>query len=538
MERVSEQGLASCALCGEASTVGELAEGRWLAPEARRRLARGDPGWRRDDGACPACVQHLLLEMLLEKGEAALHDAVQKVWPLDAEAAFGALPTPLRVHAHPRYSGAGVTVALVDAAFSPHPDLVRPRNRIKAWVDASREPVNLVRYGPDEVPEWPGSGAADPGQWHGLMTSAVAAGNGALSHGLYRGLAPEAELVLIQVRGASGRIGNASIARALDWLRWEAADLSVRVVSLSLGGDPVAPLAGNPVDDAVAALVRRGLTVVVASGNDGERRLVPPGTAPDALTIGGIDDKNTLDHAAREMWRSNYGEAAGGALKPELVAPSLWVVAPILPATALAEEARSLFERRASGDSTSEARLSALKMVSPHYQHVEGTSFAAPLVAGVVACMVEANSALTPRRIRELLVATAQPVTGAAVERQGAGALDAGRAVTLAAADRHSKRADFAASPQVTSDSVEFLLHDHRARTVSVSGSWDGWQRPGAAAQELEAGLWRASMARPGRGEHHYKFLLDGRVWLADPGNPLRAHDGYGAWNSVLVSSR
>ena len=42
-------------------------------------------------------------------------------------------------------------------------------------------------------------------QWHGTMTSTVAAGNGFLSHGLYSGLAHAAELVLIQVRTPTQR---------------------------------------------------------------------------------------------------------------------------------------------------------------------------------------------------------------------------------------------------------------------------------------------------------------------------------------------
>lgn len=527
---------ARCGLCGASSTTSELAEAGWLSPESVDRLRRQHPGWRRQDGACPACVQHLLLETLLEKGEDALHESVQKAWPLDAEAAFGAIPTPLRLHAHPRYTGSGVTLALVDAAFHPHPDLIRPRNRIRAWVDASREPVNVLRFAANENPRWPRWDAGDASQWHGLMTSAVAAGAGTLSHGLYRGLAPDAELVLVQVRDASGRITNDGIARALDWLRWEGPELGVRVVNLSLGGDPVVPPASNPVDDAVAALVERGMTVVVAAGNDGQRRLVPPGTAPEAMTIGGIDDKNTLDHAARDLWRSNYGETAGGALKPEIVAPSLWVVAPILPATDLHAEAARLFAQRAEGGAGAEQRLRELKMVTPHYQHVEGTSFAAPIVSGVVACMLEANTGLGPRQIRDLLMAAAHPVPGAPLERQGAGAIDAGRAVTLGLTDRLSSRAELAASPRITPTTVDFLIHDRRARAVSVVGGWDGWSRPGLRAKELEPGLWRASFPRPAPGRHHYKVLLDDKVWLADPANPKRAHDGYGAWNSVLVS--
>ena len=53
----------------------------------------------------------------------------------------------------------------------------------------------------------------------------------------------------------------------------------------------------------------------------------------------------------------------------------------------------------------------------------------------------------------------------------------------------------------------------------------------------VEPGLWRASI--PSRsGRHLYKFLVDDRVWLADPANPVRAHDGLGGWNSVLSTER
>ncbi len=534
VEGQSPAASVACPLCGGVTPLPHLAEAGWLASDVVATLADRHPGWRREDGACPACVQKVLLETLLERGEEALHASVQDVWPLDAEAVFGALPTPLRLHAHPRYTGAGIAIAVVDAGFHPHPDLVRPHNRIRAWADASHGPVRALSFGAGEEPRWPGWEAGDAGQWHGVMTSVVAAGNGMLSHGLYRGLAPEAEVVLVQVRDEAGRITNASVARALDWLRSNGPELGVRVVNLSLGGDP-APEGANPVDDAVAALVAQGITVVAAAGNDGVRRLVPPGTAPEALTIGGIDDKNTLDHGARELWRSNYGETAGGAPKPELVAPSLWVVAPVLPGTAVATEAAALFERRAAGDPTAEPRLRELKMVTPHYQHVEGTSFAAPVVAGVVASMLQANPSLTPRLVRDVLMATAHPVPGAASERQGAGALDAGRAVALGLAERHSKAGADGGSPRIAGGAVVFSLHDHKARSVAVLGSWDDWKRPGVPATEIEPGLWRASTPLP-TGRPLYKFLLDDSLWLVDPANPNRAHDGLGGWNSVLVS--
>jgi hypothetical protein len=74
---------------------------------------------------------------------------------LDAEAAFGALPTPLRLHADPRYDGRGVTLALVDSGFYPHPDLTQPRNRIRAWVDAGRSHGAALMFEPEAEPRSP-----------------------------------------------------------------------------------------------------------------------------------------------------------------------------------------------------------------------------------------------------------------------------------------------------------------------------------------------------------------------------------------------
>jgi len=480
-------------------------------------------------------VQEILLRTLLDRGDAALHASIQSSWPLDSEAAFGVLPTPLRLHADPRYTGAGVTIAFVDSGFFPHPDLVEPINRIRAWVDAADEPVRERRFDAGGVPRWPGWDAAAAPQWHGMMTSASAAGSGRLSRGLYRGLASEADLVLVQARGADGHIGNAALARALRWLRENARELGLRIVSISLGGDPVEPLAGNAVDEEVAALVDDGVSVVVAAGNDGARRLVPPATAPRALTIGGLDDKNTFDHREVELWHGNYGQAAGGAAKPELVAPSIWVAAPVLPGTSVAKEAMELFARRARGDPAVEARIADQKLVTPHYQHVDGTSFAAPLVASVIACMLQANPKLTPAIVRDVLVRAARPVPGAPEERQGAGAVDAGRAVAFALREQHGPLRGRALSPVVSDEGVTFALHDHDVRDVQIVGSWDDWKSPGLRARLVEPGLWHASVGPLPAGRHLYKFLLDGTRWLDDPDNPEKSPDGFGRLNSVLA---
>jgi serine protease AprX len=509
-----------CSVCGKATPQTLLAEAQWY------------PFWEQEGGGCPACVQEQLLRNLLAGGDATLHEAIQTVWPLDAEAAFGVLPTRLRLHADPRFSGDGVTLALIDSGFYPHPDLVQPTNRIRVWVDASCEPIRVLRFGATETPTWPEWDGAHDWQWHGTMTSVVAAGNGFLSHGLYSSLARGAELVLMQVRDSSGHISSASILRALNWLLRNGTELRVRVVSMSVSGDPVSPLRGNPVDEAVAALVDSGITVVTAAGNDGERRLLPPATAPMAITVGGIDDNNVFNHEEVAIWHSNYGNASNDVPKPELVAPSIWVAAPVLPSTTLATEARALFMQRAKKDAGIERRIAELKLITPHYQHAEGTSFAAPIVASAIACLLEANPDLTPRLVRDILLDTAHPISGADRLRQGAGALSPGEATARALAEIHGNAAS-QTTPRVSEDGLIFSLHDHEASTVHVFGSWDNWTGPGLAAAEVESGLWQTSPARLPPGQHAYKFLLNGERWLDDPANPRKTHDGAGGLNSL-----
>ena len=332
-----------------------------------------------------------------------------------------ALPIAAHLRADDRFAGRGVTIAVVDAAFHPHPDLVRPVNRVRAWVDASGPRVEARYFETCDVPRWPEvSGEWRGSEWHGLMTSVTAAGNGYLSGGRYRGLAFESGVVLVQA--ASGNaITSAAIVRGLRWVREAAGALGIRVVSLSVAGDEEQE---DEIDDEVEALTAAGVVVVAAAGNDGIRRLLPPATSRGAITVGGVDDHNTLDADAWEVWHSNFGATNAGLRKPEVIAPSMWTVAPLLPGTDVAAEARHL----ATSFASAADRRAELQLVSAHYHFVEGTSVAAPVVASVVACMLEANPELTPEQIKRVLVETAVCVRGAG-EQQGAGAVHGGAAI-------------------------------------------------------------------------------------------------------------
>ena len=179
--------------------------------------------------------------------------------------------------------------------------------------------------------------------------------------------------------------------------------------------------------------------------------------------------------------------------------------------------------------------MNGQKFIHPHYQHVDGTSMAAPIVSGIVAQMLEANPSLTPTQVKEILMMTADPLNDAPAERQGAGAVNAGRAVAASLRVRGGLLQGIPISPHRSSHEVTFYYYDPTARAVEVIGSFNGWQtRDGGEMVQIRPGLWEGVVNLSTRGRHRYKFLVDGLRWLNDPENPVRVEDGLGGFSSVI----
>src|SRR5262249_56249615 len=97
-------------------------------------------------------------------------------------------------------------------------------------------------------------------------------------------------------------------------------------------------------------------------GNAGPRpgqRVLPPARAPSSIAVGGLDDKNSTDRVRRGMYRSSYGPTIDGLQKPEVIAPGIWVAAPILPKTPTAEEAELYSELHGLPDDELRAAIRA-----------------------------------------------------------------------------------------------------------------------------------------------------------------------------------
>ena len=81
---------------------------------------------------------------------------------------------------------------------------------------------------------------------------------------------------------------------------------------------------------------------------------------------------------------------------------------------------------------------------------------------------------------------------------------------------------------------VHFELAAPQARSVSVAGSFNGWQVGALAMSRNASGVWTATVALP-VGEHRYDFVVDGKQWVPDPTAHAEVDDGFGGRNSVIV---
>ena len=363
-----------------------------------------------------------------------------------------ALPVPVRMDADERYTGRGVTIAFLDSGFYAHKDLTEPTNRIVAYhnIFETKDGISALE-------------TADVASWHGMMTSVVAAGNGHLSDGFYRSIASDAKVVLVKI-GKTGRIPESNIVTGLHWVFENKDKYEISIVNISAGGDFEQSYLTNPLCQLVEKVVNAGVTVVCAVGNAGlapGHPVLPPASAPSSIAVGGLDDQNSLDRARRGMYRSSYGPTVDGLQKPEVIAPGIWVAGPILPHTPTADEARLYAELDTAADddlrdiilanetidkdiyAARDLPVSLLRqlitiklkegnVINEHYKFVDGTSFAAPIVSSIVACMLEANPKLTPQQVKRVLIETAERVEGIEVDRQGWGVVAPRKAVQAA----------------------------------------------------------------------------------------------------------
>jgi serine protease AprX len=517
-----------------------------------QKIKEHNPEWSVTDGLCSRCVDYYHTEILTQQR---LLPEVGPFFPVKSADDFIILPTPLRLDADARFTGKGVTICFIDSGFYPHPDLITYKNRIKTIFDITNN---------NEASQISPTGGDLEGAWHGTMTSVVCAGDAYLSNGLYKGIASNAELVLLKVMGNDGHISTENIVKALQWVLTSHEQYNIRIVNMSLGDDAAISYKQSEVDQLAEQLVEKGIVVVAAVGNDEHGAIKPPANSPHVIAVGGIDDENNLADATG-LYHSAYGITVDGLMKPELCAHAIWIAAPILPGTKEQLEAAALYDlintsddklvkvvRKMSTDVNLDfavyasndvtfireaiiKRIQTCKYISPHYMHVDGTSFAAPIVCSLVAQMIEANPELTVQAIREVLFSTAKRINGFPAERQGFGLIRPRKALLKVLKREALIKSN--ASPFVNQqkNSIEFYMQSDCASQITLAGSFNQWAEDVLILEPGRNGLWKIEIPMLPTGRYSYKFFIDDKMWVEDVDNPYREPDGFSGFNSLLI---
>ncbi|MCH7343690.1 S8 family serine peptidase [Pelomonas sp. CA6] len=305
-------------------------------------------------------------------------------------------------------TGSGVVVAVIDTGYRPHADL---SGQIVAGYDmitnatTARDGNGRDGDAADEG-DWQASGdcPSDPSpsnsSWHGTHVAGTIAAktNNALG---VAGIAFNAKVQPVRVLGRCGGYMS-DISDAVVWASGgtvsgvPANATPAKVLNLSLGGGGSC---GSTMQAAVSGARSRGAVVVVAAGNSNTNASnFTPANCTGVITVAATDR-----YGARAPY-SNYGN----------------VVALAAPGGAMGSTASNgIYSTLNAGTTTPGA---------DSYAYYQGTSMAAPHVAGVAALMFSVKPTATPDEIAQALTSSARTFPGSCTGC-GAGIVDAYAAV-------------------------------------------------------------------------------------------------------------
>jgi len=354
-----------------------------------------------------------------------------------------------------RFDGSGVGVAIVDSGVADwHDDL--GSDRVTYFAD-------FVTYVPTPHDDY----------GHGTHVAGIIAGNGYDSGGARQGIAPGASLIVLKVLDETGDGYISNVIAAIDHAVEQRTRYNIRVLNLSVSAGVFESYNTDPFTLAAKRAVDAGIVVVTAAGNLGRNDkgqvqhggITAPGNAPWVLTVGASDHHRTATRSDDTLaaFTSRGPTNIDGESKPDLVAPGVGI-------ESLAAAGSTLYH------SSPASRLAGtVDTTTPPYFTMTGTSMAAPVVAGTVALMLEANPDLTPNLVKAILQYTAERRPRYELAAQGAGFLNARGAVQLASA-LHDGVSLSSGDKDAPVWSRQILWGKKRVRGGVISASANAWR--------------------------------------------------------------
>ena len=273
-------------------------------------------------------------------------------------------------------TGTGVGVAVIDTGIDGGlPDFASADGRRSRVIVSAVDNANAT--------------TATDSYGHGTDVAGIIAGNRPSSdplHGQYVGVAPNANLISIKVSDEAGATNVLDVIYGLQFAVQHQSQYNIRVINLSVDSSTPQSYKTDPLDAAVEAAWLHGIVVVASAGNRGATPgavQYSPANDPYVITVGGIDEHGTANPADDTVasW-SSLGTTQDGIQKPDVYAPGAHIVSVLAPNSEFANSSCNCI------------------VTGGQYIATSGTSMAAPMIAGLVADLLQVHPSWTPDQVK------------------------------------------------------------------------------------------------------------------------------------------
>lgn len=274
----------------------------------------------------------------------------------------------------------GITVAVLDTGMAVHPDL---EGRQVAFFD-------FVKGKGREATCYDDNG-------HGTHVCGILCGNGRMSDGRYRGIAPDSRLVVCKVLDHQGDGCMEQMLQGLLFVEKVYKEYDIRAVNISVGiGQLKDQQKVSALAEAVHRLWKLGMVVVCAAGNKGpgDNTISAIGLSEKIIMVGCHDGSYRRGDSGSCSLYSGRGPRGSSIRKPDLVAPGTDIMS-----------CNAFYQRGKRQE---------------YYTAKSGTSMATPIVTGCASLLLQKEPYLTNGQVRDRLIYSARDM-GAPWNQQGWG---------------------------------------------------------------------------------------------------------------------